>query len=196
MKTENNNILIIFIALILVAMVYSGCKKEDPQPTGTTSLKVSLIKSVASKGANVSVNGAYKSVNIDIQKVSIHISSDSSANSGWFDLETNTGIYDLLDYTAGNDTLIAFDTLLQAQNISQIRLLLGGNNTIVDDGETYELETPSGQTSGLKIQVHAELQADFAYKILLDFDSEKSIIKTGNGKYKLKPVINSTVIQQ
>ena len=196
MKIEKYNISIIFISLTLIALIYSGCKKEDPQPTGTTNLKISLINSVYTKGAYISANGAYESVNIDIQKVSIHISSDSSANSGWFDLETNTGVYDLLDYTAGNDTLIAFDTRLQTQNISQIRLLLGNNNTIVDDGKTYELETPSGQTSGLKVQVHADLKAGFAYKILLDFDVEKSIIKTGNGKYKLKPVINTTVMQQ
>jgi len=196
MKIEKYNISIIFISLTLIALIYSGCKKEDPQPTGTTNLKISLINSVSTKGAYISANGAYESVNIDIQKVSIHVSSDSSANSGWFDLETNTGVYDLLDYTAGNDTLIAFDTLLQTQNISQIRLLLGNNNTIVDDGKTYELETPSGQTSGLKVQVHADLKAGFAYKILLDFDAEKSIIKTGNGKYKLKPIINTTVMQQ
>ncbi len=112
MKIEKNNISIIFISLTLIALIYSGCKKEDPQPTGTTNLKISLINSVSTKGAYISANGAYESVNIDIQKVSIHISSDSSANSGWFDLETNTGVYDLLDYTAGNDTLIAFDTLL------------------------------------------------------------------------------------
>ena len=196
MKIQRKNISIIFVTLTLIALIYSSCKKEDPQPTATTKLKVSLINSVATKGASISFNGAYESVNIDIQKVSIHTSSDTAANSGWFDLETNTGIYDLLDYEAGNDTLIAFDTLLQAQNISQIRLLLGSNNTVVDGGETYELETPSGQTSGLKIQVHADLQADFAYKILLDFDAEKSIIKTGNGKYKLKPVINTIVEQQ
>ncbi len=196
MKIQRNNISIIFVTLTLIALIYSSCKKEDPQPTATTRLKVSLINSVATKGASILFNRAYESVNIDIQKVSIHTSSDTAANSGWFDLETNTGIYDLLDYEAGNDTLIAFDTLLQAQNISQIRLLLGSNNTVVDSGETYELETPSGQTSGLKIQVHADLQADFAYKILLDFDAEKSIIKTGNGKYKLKPVINAIVEQQ
>ncbi|MCD6597956.1 MAG: DUF4382 domain-containing protein [Bacteroidales bacterium] len=196
MKIVKNKFVIIFIILTLLALIYSGCKKEESQVNGTISLKVFLINSVSTKGAYIYANGAYESVNIDIQKVSIHISSDTAVNSGWFDLETNTGIYDLLDYEAGNDTLIAFDTLLQPQNISQIRLLLGNNNTVVDGGETYDLETPSGQTSGLKIQVHADLQADFAYKILLDFDAEKSIIKTGNGKYKLKPVINTTVEQQ
>ena len=102
----------------------------------------------------------------------------------------------MLDYASGNDTLIGFDSIINVQTISQIRLLLGNNNTIVDDGETYDLETPSAQTSGLKIQVHAELQPNNSYKVVLDFDSEESIIKTGNNKYKLKPVINATLVQQ
>ena len=138
----------------------------------------------------------YDSILIDIQSISIHTSTDSAETSGWFELETNGGIYDLLDYDSGNDTLIAFDSVLQVQTISQIRLILGDSNTIVDDGVTYDLETPSAQTSGLKIQVHAELEADKSYKILLDFDADNSINKTGNGKYKLKPVIDASVIEE
>jgi len=191
MKTKRKHIPVIFMLLATVALIYSGCKKDeniDP-PTGTADFNVSLSNTPTSRAA-------YESVNIDIVKVSIHTSTDSAETSGWFDLETNGGVYDLLDYTAGNDTLIGFDSLLQVQTISQIRLLLGDNNTIVDGGETFDLDTPSGQTSGLKIQVHAELLPNISYKVLLDFDSEKSIIETGNGKYKLKPVINATVIQQ
>jgi len=75
-------------------------------------------------------------------------------------------------------------------------LVLGENNTIGVDGEIYDLETPRAQTSGLKIQIHAELEADQSYKILLDFDADNSIIETGNGKYKLKPVINASVIEE
>jgi len=48
----------------------------------------------------------------------------------------------------------------------------------------------------LKINVHAELQPNMSYKVVLDFDSDKSIVKTGNNKYKLKPVINATLVQQ
>ena len=173
--------------------IFSGCNKDDDNEnenpsTGTADFNVSL-KSTTAKST-------YDSILIDIQAISIHTSTDSAETSGWFELETNGGIYDLLDYTAGNDTLIAFDSVLQTQTVSQIRLILGENNTIVDDGETYDLETPSAQTSGLKIQVHAELQADMSYKVLLNFDADNSIIKTGNGKYKLKPVIEASVIEQ
>ncbi len=191
MKISKTQFSAIFIMLALVTMMSYGCKKDDDNEpeTGTAGLKVSLASSVSARST-------YEEVNIDIIKVSIHTSSDSAEASGWFDLETNTGIYDLLDYDAGNDTLIGFDSVLNVQTISQIRLLLGDNNTIVDGGVTFDLDTPSAQTSGLKIQVHSELQAGISYKILLDFDSDKSIIKTGNGKYKLSPSIKATVIQQ
>lgn len=185
----------IFTAFTMVLVIpfffLAGCNDDDQNDdpvTGTADFNVSL-KSSNSKSA-------YEEINIDIQKVSIHTSTDSAETTGWFELETNLGIYDLLDYDAGNDTLIAFDSLLQVQKVSQIRLLLGGNNTIVDGGETYDLETPSGQSSGIKIQVHAELQPDVSYKVILNFEPDNSIIKTGNGKYKLKPVIQASVIEQ
>lgn len=192
MKFLSKFLTVIFITFLSSTIILSSCSdddKEDIQPvTGTAEFDVAL-KSSNSKNT-------YDAIYLDIQKVSIHTSSDTAESSGWFELETNIGIYDLLDYESGNDTIIAFDSLLQVQTISQIRLILGDNNTIIDDGVTYDLETPSAQTSGLKLQVHAELEPDKSYKLLLNFDADNSINKTGNGKYKLKPVINTTIIEE
>lgn len=190
---KKKNTYLQFFGLILLALMFilqTGCNKDENNnpETGTAELNVSLKSSFISRSD-------YESVNIDIKKISIHTSTDSTATSGWFDLEANAGIYDLLDFENGNDTIIALDTLLQVQTVSQIRLILGNNNTIVESGETYDLETPSAQTSGLKIQIHALLQPNKAYKVVLNFDTDKSIVKTGNDKYKLKPVINATVVQ-
>jgi hypothetical protein len=191
---KKNTLLMLTTLFTMVVFIFSqtGCKKVDENnnpPTGTVDFNVSLKSSST-------LRSSYEAINIDIQKISIHNSTDSAETSGWFDLETNIGIYNLLDYDAGNDTLIGLDSLLQVQTVSQIRLILGDNNTIIENGETFDLETPSAQTSGLKVQVHAELQPNLSYKIVLDFDPDQSINKTGNGKYKLKPVINTTVIQQ
>jgi len=43
----------------------------------------------------------------------------------------------------------------------------------------------------LKLQVHHTFEQDISYSILLDFDASQSIIMTGNGVYKLKPVIRT-----
>ncbi len=179
---------IVIVALFSIfILAQSSCKKDDDDTTGTADFKVSLKSTSSSRST-------YDSINIDIQKISIHTSTDTASTSGWFELETNVGIYDLLDYSSGNDTILALDSLLEVQTISQIRLILGSNNTIVDDGVSYELETPSGQTSGIKVQIHTELQPNMTYKVVLDFDPDASINKTGNGTYKLKPVINATVV--
>jgi len=96
----------------------------------------------------------------------------------------------LLDYSNGLDTLIASGDL-EAGKISQIRLILGTNNTVVVDGIVHPLSTPSAQQSGLKLKVNETFEAGVSYSILLDFDANQSIVATGNGEYQLKPVIRT-----
>lgn len=185
------NILLIMAAML---MIFSACKKDEDDgdnntnnPTGNASLDVTLKAAYSTKST-----ATYDAVNLDIQQISFHTSEDTTVAGGWYDLETIPGIYNLMDFVS-NDTLVAFDSLVSPQTISQIRLLLGENNTVVEDGETYDLSTPSGQTSGIKILVHTQMVPDSTYVIMLDFDPEESVHKTGNDTYKLRPKINAVV---
>lgn len=173
------------LAIGLVS-IYS-CKDDSNNSNDTASFQVNMSNTVTA-------NRVYSAVNIDLLKVSINVSADTNTTSGWVDLPTNQGIYNLMEFTAGNDTILAFDSVLVVQTISQIRLLLGPDNTVVEDGVSYELKTPSGQTSGLKIPLNVTLQPGAAYMVVLDFDPYQSVVKTGNGKYNLKPVIQATVV--
>jgi len=107
-------------------------------------------------------------------------------------MDVNSGIYNLLDFTNGVDTLIATGAL-EVSTIQQIRLVLGTNNSVMIDSVIYPLSTPSAQQSGLKLQVHQKLEAGVVYSILLDFDANKSIVDHGNGTYSLKPIIRTVV---
>lgn len=132
--------------------------------------------------------GPYLAVNIDLQAVEI------VGNGGTVMLNTTPGIYNLLNFSAGLDTLIATGSLSMTQ-VQQIRLILGPNNTIVtSDGVSHPLATPSAQQSGLKLQVHQVLQPGVAYSVLLDFDAAQSIVDQGNGSYSLKPVIRTVEV--
>jgi Domain of unknown function (DUF4382)/Carboxypeptidase regulatory-like domain len=131
----------------------------------------------------------YDEVNIDIQEVNVHTSTDNT-ESGWKSLAIKPGVYDILKLTNGLDTLLG-SIELPAGRISQIRLVLGDNNTIKVDGVTKELSTPSAQQSGLKLNVQADLIAGIVYSITLDFDAARSIVEKGNGGYSLKPVIRA-----
>ena len=93
------------------------------------------------------------------------------------------------------DTILG-KTDLDSGRIEQIRLILGPNNYVKTGGQTYPLETPSAQQSGLKLNIHQDVNAGVLYKLLLDFDAARSIVKTGNGKYILKPVIRTTLQAQ
>ena len=133
--------------------------------------------------------GDYQQVNIDIQQVEVH-SESGNQTGGWKSLEVQKGIYNLLELTNGLDTLLA-TAELPAGRVSQIRLILGNNNTIKVAGVVNPLSTPSAQQSGLKLNVKAELKEGVTYTILLDFDAARSIVKSGNGSYSLKPVIRA-----
>ncbi len=137
--------------------------------------------------------GDYQEVNIDIQDVQIN--SDANSNSGWKSLNVQKGVYNLLKFTNGLDTLLG-GIELPAGKVSQIRLVLGDNNTVKIADQSFNLTTPSAQQSGLKILVDTQLSAGITYKITLDFDAAQSIVQTGSSKYILKPVIHSVVEAQ
>jgi len=125
----------------------------------------------------------YDAVMIDVQGVEV-----TGSNGSVISLNTHNGMYNLLDFTNGVDTLIA-SADIDAVTISQVRLILGTNSTVTVDNVIYHLSTPSASQSGLKLQVHQTFAAGVSYNILLDFDANQSIVTLGNNEYQLKPVI-------
>lgn len=171
----------ILIPIILAACVFVSCSKNNNDVTSSSSGETDFSVYLTDDP------GEYDHVNLDIQGVEVHYTSD--ANDKWYTLKNfHGGVYDILRFTNGKDTLLANDRVA-AKHIDQIRLVLGDNNTVVVDGTTYPLETPSGQESGVKLNVDTTLTAGIKYEIWTDFDAEKSIVVTGNNKYILKPVV-------
>lgn len=192
MKTFLKKNLGSFFLFSFIILLSTGCNKENDDNAGSANFNVFLKSTLSAEKSTA----AYEQVNIDIQKVYVHTSTDSAETTGWFELETNSGVIDLLKDSQEKDTLLAFDSVMHVQTISQIRLVLGNANSVVKDGQSHDLETPSGQTSGIKVQVHADLEAKKSYKVRLDFNVYESILETGNGKFKMKPVIEATVIEE
>lgn len=158
---------------LFLSVIWLACTSDDQ----TAKLEVRLTDAP----------GDYEEVNIDIQSVEVH-TSEGNQTSGWTTLEVESGVYNILELTNGLDTLLA-TAELPAGKISQIRLILGEDNSVKVGGETKELSTPSAQQSGLKLNLNAVLTEGITYTIILDFDAARSIVKRGNGTYSLKPVI-------
>ena len=168
--------IILALTVVVSTLVFYSCN-SDSSESGSYTYKVRMTDAP----------GPYTEVNVDIQAVEI-----TGGNGQTVTLNTTAGIYNLLDFTNGVDTLIATSTLTDSR-VNQIRLILGPNNTIVADGVTYPLSTPSAEQSGLKLLVNQTLQADIDNNILIDFDANASVVQTGNGTYKLKPVLRTIV---
>lgn len=124
------------------------------------------------------------SVNVEILKVRVNFRGD---DTGWVDLETKAGIYDLLKLQNGVDTLLA-QGAVPADTLKEIRFVLGSNNSIKIAADSFPLVIPSGQESGLKIKLAKKLNATLE-NVVVDFDAALSIQQAGNGKYMLKPVL-------
>lgn len=165
--------------------IFLSCNKSSSNSngsSGTGRLEVRLTDDPAD----------YDAVYIDIQKVAINASSDTTTDAGWQTVNLlRPGIYNLLHFRNGIDTLLAAADL-PAGTISQIRLVLGDSNSVVIKGQSYPLTAPSAQQSGLKLTIQATLTGGIVYRLWIDFDASRSIVSAGNsGNYLLKPVIRA-----
>lgn len=177
---------IALFTLLLAAGLFAfySCSKQtsNENTNGTGHLEVRLTD-------DPSVT--YDAVYIDIQQVEVNVSSDTGTGSGWQPVPLiRPGIYNLLDFRNGIDTVLA-GANLPAGKYSQIRMILGDSNSVVVGGQSYPLKTPSAQQSGLKFAINATLTAGIDYRLWIDMDASRSIVATGSGKYILKPVIRT-----
>lgn len=164
---------LILLSFALICLGLASCKKDSS--SGSTPVTVKLTDAP----------GEYDAVIVSIKSVVI------VTDKGEQTFAVGGGPIDILHFRMGKDTLLAAKDI-PAGTIQQIRLVLNDTgNRVVVGGTSYDLTTPSGQTSGVKLNVHDNLIAGIAYTLKLDFDAAQSIVLTGNGKYILKPVIRA-----
>lgn len=169
MSVRNFRLLIVSATVLLATI---SCQKDNNNDS--THLKVRLT------------DNPYQAseVNVDIREVNVKLNNDSS---GWTQLETHAGIYNLLDLQNGIDTLLA-QAVVPTGTLKEVRLVLGNENSIKIGDNVYPLTIPSGAESGLKIKLNKTLNASLD-SLLIDFDAALSVLQEGTGDYKLKPVL-------
>ncbi|CAL1517618.1 DUF4382 domain-containing protein [Chitinophaga sp. MM2321] len=206
--------LISAVLFVLAVVGLYSCSKDQSasnQPIPANQQKVSLFLS--------DDPGFFDKVLLDIRKVEILVDTcgDTGNDDNWSDrdrcswgeddhdndrqqkdtcqvwdsLSIAPGVYDLLTLRNGADTLLA-NGLIPKGSIKQIRITVGDNNSLVKDSITYPLKSVSGQTKIIVRVRHGEWDEVSAdnLQLWLDFDVQRSIIKTWNGKFILRPYIN------
>ncbi len=166
MFKKSKMVLSFFLIIISVGLL-AGCKKSND---ATTQLSVKLTDAPYNA----------QEVNVDIKEVRVNFAKDTSA---WVSLNTNANVYDLLKFQNGADTTLATGSV-PAGTVQEIRFILGTNNSIKIDNVIYPLSVASGDETGLKIKIAKKLSAALD-NIVIDFNADLSVIKTGAGSYKL-----------
>lgn len=132
-----------------------------------------------------------KSVFVNIDHAELFVRKGGSR--GRIILSQGLGMVDLM--TLRNGVLLPMQdlSLSTGLQITGIRLVLRGenNHAIKGDDSRCEMQTPSGQQSGIKIHLSQPftLESGSVYSMVMDFDAEKSVVIKGNGDCLLKPVL-------
>lgn len=166
-------------AIALVTFVIAGCSDNTTGPVtqGNSALKIYLTDSPAS----------LDSVIIFVKRVEVH-KAGSDSTSGWIVMNNTTRAFNLLDLRNGAKAVLG-DSVLQPGQYTQIRLILDIGSYVVENGMKHALTVPSGFQTGIKLNHAFTLEPNTLYELMLDFNVDKSINMTGNGKYMMKPVI-------
>ncbi|HEU4555986.1 MAG TPA: DUF4382 domain-containing protein [Chitinophaga sp.] len=198
------------VLLAVVAVAAYACRKDastEPGP-GPNEQKLSIYMS--------DDPGFFDNVYLDIRKVEVLVdtcaddSNDDDRNWDWRDrcwwdedrhddkgkcemwdsLDIKPGVYDILSLRNGADTLLAGGIVAKG-TVKKIRITLGKNNSLVKDSITYPLTSVAGQVK-IIIKLRSDDWDEIAsgsFRLWLDFDLNRSIVKVWNGKFILKPVI-------
>ncbi|GAA4390559.1 DUF4382 domain-containing protein [Hymenobacter koreensis] len=141
--------------------------------------------------------GDFQRVVLDVRQIEVHLKEESNPD-GWQTLPFTAQAINVLEYVNGRSALLV-STDFAPGDLKEIRLVLGPDSYVIGtDGQQYDLKTPSGQTSGVKLKLdQANLRENETFQLLLDFDVARSIVERGNWRpgndkkerYLLKPVI-------
>lgn len=168
---------------IMLLVLAASCDSENSNtPQGKSQVNIYLVDAPAD----------YDEVWVEVLAVKLLLKGEKEENdAAWINInqKSENQKLNLLSLVGNNEAFLG-GAEIPSGEISQIRLVLGSDNYIVQKGKKIELKTPSAQQSGLKLNISQKLQAGVPYDLVLDFDAAKSIVKTGtSGQYILKPVI-------
>ncbi len=171
-------------ALVGTVLLISSCQKqnilEDSIPAGKSQFKLFLTDDPSL---------VFDSIFIDIRMIEVKVET-SAGNEFWDTLSIRAGIYNILKFRNGVDTLFVHDYIPSGE-IKKLRMTLGNNNSVVRNGASFPLIIRD-QNRQVIINVDDidRIRAN-SFQLWIDFDGHGSIIRLNNNQYELKPRIHS-----
>ncbi len=175
---NKKSFLVLALFIITIIFAFVSCQKDvsseiSPVPPGKSELKIMMTD-------DPSV--IFDSIFLDIQRVEVKV-EDSTGAEHWDTLSIRAGVYNILRFKNGLDTLLAVGYIPNGE-VEKIRITLGTRNSVVLNGVTIPLTNLAPQ---IIIEVHGDVDHldPNHLRIWLDFDGHGSI-RFHNGKWELK----------
>ena len=203
MKTQQ-----LFLVTLIISLLVLGCERVAVDEENTEKTGKLLVTLTDAPFPSDLVD----EVNVTIERVELKLKSDddyddedekSTMSGDEIDsllvISAESQIFNLLDLSNGIKTLLA-EVEIPSGEYSEIRLIISAANIVLTDGKEFDLEVPSGKSSGIKIKIKPTLvvYSGMENEVILDFDVSRSFKVKGNPKNKhgikgfmFKPVIRA-----
>jgi hypothetical protein len=170
-------IAIISMFVVITAGLFSGCVQSGE---GTLVLKIT-------DAPDYNITEAWVTMSeVRVHYAGVSDSDDNDTFGEWITVVNESQIFDLV---ALQDVTELFSTAdVSAGWYTQIRLLVE-SALVTIDGVQYNLTIPS---KNVKLIKPFKIEDGQTTTLILDFDVQKSVHKTGNDKYIFKPTIKVT----
>lgn len=161
------------IFLITALVIYSCQKEITVSENFPAELKVYLTDHDTP---------VFDSVFIDIQKLEVKLEDDTLSNDGWFELAIRPGIYNILRFRNGIDTLFATG-ILPNSRIRKLRLTLGTGNSVMKDGQSFPLKVKDNEMEIIANMDDSNFEIPAPGQVLfwIDFDAGRSVRVDNSG---------------
>lgn len=171
-----------FAACIL--LMFTSCSKDELDNYGSeTAITVKL------KGAEDNL----QNLMIDIKDVQLLIGADANAPDAWMSLNLlSSGVYNVAQLNNTNELILVEHMLIPAGEVLQIKLLLGNDNAIIIQNQSRPLKSDAEELASSNILAKT-LASNKNYEFTLEFESDNSIIMTGNDNISFVPKMNTLI---
>ncbi len=182
--------------LVILAFILPACNDlvnvEGTRGKGRVNLYISNVNT----SSQTSVEGL-EEVNIDVQDIHILLKSSRADTMGtatfdgkgeWIGIPVTPRRVDLLGLSGIDTDSFVAEAELDEGFYSRIKLIVGNDNNVVINGETYPMKVTSGQQAVYIVQLGEYLRSGEEIDITIEFNAEKSVHVTGNNSYIFKPV--------
>ena len=162
------------VMAILGLAVFQACQKESSGVSdGRSAVKVFLTDHPTP---------VFDSVFVEILGLAVKVEDDSTGQESWIALDIHPGVYNILQFRNGLDTLFASGNLPSAR-LKKIRLILGDQNRVTKDGQSFPL-TLHDSHHELEVdisEINFQVDASGQIRFWIDFDAGQSIRVDNSG---------------